>query len=106
MPVANCDEYIDISVINNQWVETISLPMYSSKPLARRFVLINNTYTYIKHMMADIGLNLNVDYIIIPPRLATENTIQIKFRQGCEVHASMCVLLWERYKTAKIESNL
>ena len=99
-------EYIDEKDIESQWVESISLPMYSPDENARKFTLVNDTYTYIKHMMTGLELKQNVDYIIVPPRLASETKIEIKFRSGCEGYASMCVMIWERYKTAKIESNL
>jgi hypothetical protein len=57
-------------------------------------------------MMAELELKQNVDYIIVPSELGGKLSVQVKFRPGCESYASMCVLLWERYKTAKIEKNI
>lgn len=99
-------EYVNINGDDTQWVESISLPMYSSQNNARKFTLVNDTFVYIKHMMADLGLKQNVDYCIIPPKMPGELTVKILFQQGHEHYASMCVMIWERYKTAKIESNL
>jgi hypothetical protein len=99
-------EYVNVSVINTQWVETVSLPTYSSDNSGKsKFTKLNLNYTYIKHMMSELGLRLNRDYIIMPT--TTElRSIDIKFTEHSQHYASMCVLIWERYKTAKIESNL
>ena len=108
MPVADCDsiEYVDMSGVNTQWVESISLPTYSSNNSGKsKFATLNRNYTYIKHMMDELGLRLNRDYIIIPT--TTELcSIDIKFTENSRQYASMCVLVWGKYKTAKIESNL
>jgi len=99
-------EYSDEKDIQSQWVESISLPMYSPMKHARKFTLVNDTFVYIKHMMSELELKQNIDYCIVPPRVPGETTVKVLFRQGCESYASMCVMIWERYKTAKIESNL
>lgn len=105
-------EYLDSKDIETQWVERISLPIFYVSHSERKFQILSRTYTFIKHMMAELELKQNVDYVIIPPKYwpmvedMTTHTMQIGFRPGCESYASMCVLMWERYKTAKIESNL
>lgn len=108
MLVTNNDdiEYIDTSVVATQWVESISLPTYSSNNSSKsKFTKLNLNYAYIKHMMGELGLRLNRDYIIIPTT-SELCSIDIRFSEQCRHYASMCVLLWGRYKTAKIESNL
>ena len=96
-----------------EWVESITLPIYSHKPNAssqsNKYMLLSHTYMYIKHMMAELELKQNVDYIIVPIMPGSPGgqlTVQVKFRPGREGYASMCVLLWERYKLAKIEKNI
>lgn len=108
MPADNGDniEYVDMSGVNTQWVESISLPTYSSNNGGKgKFTKLNLNYTYIKHMMGELGLRLNRDYIIIPT--TTElSSIDIKFTENSRQYASMCVLVWSKYKTAKTESTL
>ena len=102
----NTVEYVDMSGVNTQWVETVSLPTYSSNSGSKsKFTKLNLNYTYIKHMMGELGLRLNRDYIIMPTT-AELRSIDIKFTENSRQHASMCVLIWARYETAKIESNL
>ena len=99
-------EYINKNQVKSQWVESISLPMYSSRAHSNKHTLLMDNYAYIKHMMSGLELRQNIDFIIVPNEVGGKVGVQVKFRQGCEQYASMCVLLWERYKTAKIESAL
>lgn len=110
MPVANSDsiEYVDMSGVNTQWVETVSLPTYPIDDNTRsksKLQWLSRNYDLIKHMMGEMRLQLNRDYIIIPN---THNcsTIDIKFAEQSRQHASICVLIWGRYKNAEIRSNL
>jgi hypothetical protein len=89
-----------------QWAESISLPTYSNTSGREgRLIKLNRNYAYIKHMMGEIGLQLNTDYIIIPD-ITDIDSISIRFNEQSRQHASMCVLLWGRYQNAKIESTL
>lgn len=111
MPVAETDsiEYVDTSIIKTQWVETVSLPIYpinNNTSKTSKVQRLSRNYTLIKHMMGEVGLRLNYDYIIIP-NTNDVSTIDIKFTEQSQQHASMCVLLWMgKYKDAKTESTL
>jgi len=89
-----------------QWVESISLPTYSDTSGRKgRLARLNRNYTYIKHMMSELELQLNVDYIIMPDTTDIDS-ISIRFAEHSQEYASMCVLLWGKYQNAKTESTL
>ena len=88
------------------WVGSIVLPMHSTGNSKSHFVQLNKNYTLVKHLMTEINLKQNKDYIIVRPNQSRETTITLKFRPGVEDVASMIVLHWYKYKDAKVESTL
>jgi hypothetical protein len=93
-------------VTATEWVESITLPTYSQNRTGsnRRFVTLQRNYAFIKHMMAELEI-ANNDFLIVRD---IDNTAQItiKFNKRSQSSSSMAVLLWSKYKDAKLESNL
>lgn len=112
MSVSNDIEYIDSNAIESQWVESIALPTYSInhgniKTSVGKSVYntITRNYAFIKHMMTELNLEQNRDYVIVPDR-KNFKTITIKFNNSSKHLSSMVVMLWNRYEEATLESNL
>lgn len=110
MSTFNDVEYIDSKLTNTQWVEKISLPTYPQNGRGRSasksvYNKLLTNYSFIKHMMLELGLQQNVDYVIVPDRINTD-TITIMFNNNSVHLSSMAVMCWHRYKKASLESNL
>ena len=97
------DQIDIIEICDTGWVESITLPTYSDRHHSR-FVTLQRNYTFIKHMMSAIGLK-NCDFLIVRD-IDNVSQITIKFNNNSQQYASMAVLLWSKYKDAKLESNL
>ena len=94
-------------VIATEWVESITLPTYSHDIKARRyskFVILQRNYTFIKHMMSELQIPNN-DFLIVRD-VDNTDSITIKFNKRSQGLSSMVVLMWSKYKDAKLESNL
>ncbi len=71
----------------------------------RKINSLTRNYSFIKHMMGEMGLKLNYDYIIVPVDRHNK-TITLRFNKHSRQFSSMAVLLWGKYQHAKLESNL
>lgn len=104
MSISNDIEYIDSNAIESQWVESITLPTHYIIRENFYNTLIKN-YAFIKHMMKELNLEQNRDYIIIPDQ-SKSKTITIKFNNSSKHLSSMAVMLWSKYNQATLKSNL
>lgn len=95
---------------NSQWVEVVSLPTYGEKITGRSkssFARLSRNYAFVKHMMNELGLKQNHDYIIVRDFTTNQtDSLEIAFNKQSQHLASMVVLLWPKYQHAKLESNL
>ena len=102
------DPLEDLVIVATQWVESITLPTYSNNAGQGRntskFATLQRNYTFIKHMMTDMGI-ANCDFLIVRD-IDNTSQITIKFNNRSQPYASMAVLMWSKYKDAKLESNL
>lgn len=102
------DPLEDLVIVATQWVESVTLPTYSNNAGRGRntskFATLQRNYTFIKHMMTDMGI-ANCDFLIVRD-IDNTSQITIKFNNRSQPYASMAVLMWSKYKDAKLESNL
>jgi hypothetical protein len=107
------DPIEDQPTVATQWVESVTLPTYSNKAggwqgdrgrNTSKFATLQRNYTFIKHMMTDMGIDNN-DFLIVRD-IDNTSQITIKFNNRSQPYASMAVLMWSKYKDAKLESNL
>ena len=95
-------------VTATEWVESITLPTYSNNAGRGRniskFATLQRNYTFIKHMMTELEI-ANNDFLIVRD-IDNTDQITIKFNKRSQSSSSMVVLLWSKYKDAKLESNL
>lgn len=93
-----------------QWVEVISLPIHGEKITGRSkssFARLSRNYAFVKHMMNELGLKQNSDYLILRDYNSNHaDTLEIAFNEQSQNLASMVLLIWPRYQHAKLESNI
>lgn len=97
------DDIIVTEVVATEWVESIALPTYSDGRHSK-FVKLQRNYAFIKHMMSSLELT-NQDFLIVRD-IDNTDSITIKFNKKSQGLSSMVVLMWSKYKDAKLESNL
>lgn len=97
-------EYIDGN--KSQWVESIALPTYPYHKGYRsnRYTTLQRNYAFIKHMMISMEIAPQ-DYLIVRD-LDNTSKITVMFNNNSKGMSSMAVILWGKYKDAKLESNL
>lgn len=106
--MTSVDKDFDDVVPSTVWADSISLPIHGKNLSSKRhnkFALLSRNYAFIKHMMFQLGLNLNQDYLILGIA-DNDNKINVKLHKNCAEVASMAVLIWPKYKDAKLESTV
>ena len=103
LATSTSDRLIVTEVNPTEWVESITLPTYSQWGDSK-FRTLQKNYTFIKHMMTELQLSNN-DFLIVRD-LDNVDRITIKFNKISQELSSMAVLMWSKYKDAKLESNL
>ena len=90
------------------WVEAVPLPTNRRKS-ENKFACLDRNFRYIKHMMSELGLQQNSDYIIIRAPFqnqAQPDCITVMLAEHSRSYASLIVLIWGKYEHAKTENNL
>ena len=104
--IAADNKSVSLQLKKTAWVGTITLPMHPTNNSKSHFVRLNQNYALVKHMMSELNLKQNSDYIILRPNTKDEATITLKFCPNVKHVSSMVVMHWYKYKDAKIESTL